>query len=172
MKIIRQLGEAFSDYREKIYKKGFSGKQKLKLQRIDNFLELTASWLTETICANKENNLFHAYNIIRSEKNHSIAFVDNLFPMLEGQVAVLSSGVLSSDESIELLENLFKSKMFSSDQNSFMLYPEKDVTSFMEKNIIPADLIMQNELFSKMVAQKNTNIIDVDIKGRYRFNLP
>ena len=170
MKIIRQLGEAFSDYREKIYKKGFSGKQKLKLQRIDKFLELTASWLTETIRANKENNLFHAYNIIRSEKNHSIAFVDNLFPMLEGQVAVLSSGVMSSDESIELLENLFKSKMFSSDQNSFMLYPEKDVTSFMEKNIIPADLITQNELLSKMVVQKNTNIIDLDIKGRYRFN--
>ena len=33
MKIICQLGSAFSDYREKIYRNGFSGKQKVKIRR-------------------------------------------------------------------------------------------------------------------------------------------
>ena len=170
MKIICQLGSAFSHYREKIYKNGFSGKQKVKIQKVVNFLDLTTDWLSETIRSNKNNNLFHAYNIIRTERKHSTAFVDNLYPMLEGQVAVLSSGVLSSDESIELLKALFNSKMYRSDQNSFMLYPENDVISFMDKNIIPNDLVNQNKLLSKMVTDENTDIIDVDVKGRYRFN--
>ena len=114
--------------------------------------------------------MFHSYNIIRTEKKHSTAFVDNLYSMLEGQVAVLSSGVLSSDESIELLNTLFKSEMFRLDQESFMLYPENDVRPFMEKNIIPIELVKQNRLLSKMVSEKNTIIIDKDVKGRYRFN--
>ncbi len=170
MKIIHQLGTAFSHYRKIIYKSGFSGKQKVEIQKIVDFLDLTTNWLDETIRSNKNNNLFHAYNIIRTEKKHSTAFVDNLYPMLEGQVAVLSSGVLSSDESIELLNTLFKSEMFRSDQESFMLYPENDVITFMEKNIIPSDLVKQNRLLSKMVSEKNTNIIDKDVKGRYRFH--
>ena len=140
------------------------------LSEIVDFLDLITNWLDETIRSNKNNNLFHAYNIIRTEKKHSTAFVDNLYPMLEGQVAVLSSGVLSSDESIELLNTLFKSEMFRSDQESFMLYPENDVITFMEKNIIPSDLVKQNRLLSKMVSEKNTNIIDKDVKGRYRFH--
>ena len=149
MKIICQLGSAFSHYREKIYKNGFSGKQKIKIQKVVDFLDVTTNWLNETIHSNKNNNLFHAYNIIRTERKHSTAFVDNLYPMLEGQVAILSSGVLSSNESIELLEALFNSKMYRSDQNSFMLYPENDVISFMEKNIIPASLVKQNKLSSQ-----------------------
>ena len=170
MKIICQLGSAFSDYREKIYRNGFSGKQKVKIQKVGVFLDLTMKWLDETIRSNKKNNLFHAYNIIRTERKHSTAFIDNLYPMLEGQVAALSSGVLNSDESIDLLGVLFKSKMFRLDQDSFMLYPENDVISFMEKNIIPTSLVKQNKLLSKMLAEENTDIIDKDIKGQYRFN--
>ncbi len=170
MKIIVQLGSAFSYYREITYKDGFSEKQKVEIQKVIGFLDLTTNWLDETIRSNKNNNFFHAYNIIRTEKKHSTVFVNNLYPMLEGQVAALSSGVLSSDESIELLNTLFKSEMFRSDQESFMLYPENDVIPFMEKNIIPIDLVKQNKLLSKMVSEKNTNIIDKDVKGRYRFN--
>ena len=108
MEIIHQLGTAFSHYREIIYKSGFSGKQKVEIKKVVDFLDLTTNWLDETIRSNNNNNMFHSYNIIRTEKKHSTAFVDNLYSMLEGQVAVLSSGVLSSDESIELLNTLFK----------------------------------------------------------------
>ena len=48
--------------------------------------------------------MYHAYNLISHEKN-GIA-VSHLPLMLEGQVAVLSSGYLETNESISVLDNL------------------------------------------------------------------
>ena len=50
--------------------------------------------------------MYHAYNLISHEKN-GIA-VSHLPLMLEGQVAVLSSGYLETNESISVLDNLKK----------------------------------------------------------------
>ena len=50
------------------------------------------------------------------------ADVDTLYPMLEGQVAALSSGAISSPEAAcRVLESLYDSKIYRPDQHSFML---------------------------------------------------
>mgnify|MGYP003297311579 CR=1 FL=1 len=56
--------------------------------------------------------------------------------MLEGQVAVLSAGVLKADEVLNLLKALRNSKMYEPRQNSYMLYPNKELAAFEEKNNI------------------------------------
>ena len=58
--------------------------------------------------------------------------------MLEGQVAVLSSGYLSSKENLEVLDALKSSKLFRDDQYSYILYPNKDLGLFLNKNTIPS----------------------------------
>src|SRR5205085_4673434 len=89
------------------------------------------------IVANKrEDGLYHSYNLL-DLSTEGEAVVINLYEMLEGQVAVLSSGMLSPEEAIGVVESLYKSAMYRGDQQSFMLYPERKLPSFLEKNVVP-----------------------------------
>ncbi len=90
--------------------------------------------------------------------------------MLEGQVAVLSSGYLSTKKSIKLLESLYQSKIYRKDQNSFMLYPMKEVKSFMQKNKIPKELINKSNLLKQMIKDEDRRIIAKDVNQDFRFN--
>ena len=89
--------------------------------------------------------------------------------MLEGQVAVLSSGYLSTKHSIGLLTALKKSRLYRQDQNSYMLYPNKKLTLFFDKNKIPIDLIKKSKLLSSLLSDKNKEIIYKDIDGGVHF---
>ena len=56
--------------------------------------------------------------------------------MLEGQVAILSSGLLIGEESLALLESLRHSALYQADQHSYILYPDRDLPGFLEKNCL------------------------------------
>ena len=65
--------------------------------------------------------------------------IRRLYEMLEGQMAVLSSGALSARESAALLDALRSSRLYRADQNSYVLYPDRKLPGFFEKNNIPAE---------------------------------
>jgi len=90
--------------------------------------------------------------------------------MLEGQVAVLSSGYLSSKEALAVLDGMKNSGLFRKDQYSYMLYPNKDLPRFIAKNTIPKAAVEASELLSQLVKDGNLEIIEQDIKGAYHFN--
>ena len=69
-------------------------------------------------------------------ENHESVSVSYLPEMLEGQVAVLSSGYLSTEESLSVLDALKASKLFRPDQYSYILYPNKTLSRFVDKNTI------------------------------------
>ena len=64
--------------------------------------------------------------------------IEYLQEMLEGQVAVLSSGLLKPKEALDLLTALRKSRMYEAHQNSYMLYPNKELAAFESKNTVDA----------------------------------
>jgi hypothetical protein len=101
--ILDSLGEAGSEYREHIYKHSFWGeKRTISYRRIKDFIKVSLSFIDHTINANKRNdNMYHAYNLMSVEGNDKVA-ISHLSEMLEGQVAVLSSGYLSPEESLNL----------------------------------------------------------------------
>ena len=66
------------------------------------------------------------------------AGVDHLGPMLEGQVAVLSSGALTTDAALAVVDALFESAMYRPDQDTFLLYPPAELRPFMERTRIAA----------------------------------
>ena len=169
-KFLDIFGEAASDYRNHVYSKGFWGKKRTaSLEGLKRFTNLTLQYLEHSIKANeRKDGLYHAYNLMTSAENG--AEISYLSEMLEGQVAVLSSGFLSSEEALKVLNGLKNSALFREDQYSYLLYPNKNLKGFLERNIIPENLVEKSELLKKLVAEKNTQIIEKDVLGNYHFN--
>jgi hypothetical protein len=168
--ILDHLGQASSAFRHQIYTKGFSGnKGDVSLAELQTFTNECLDFIEHTIRANKrDDKLFHAYNLVTvSEKDVSSS---NLSEMLEGQVAVLSSGFLTTTEALELLDALKGSSLFRKDQYSYILYPNKELPGFLQKNNIPADAAQSSELIIKLIADGNKDIVDQDIEGNIHFN--
>jgi len=167
---LTKLAKAASDYRQRIYRTGsFTGKTQVELSVITQLMDVSLTVLDETIASNKrEDGLYNAYNIISySAENLEVS---ELYPMLEGQVAMLSSGVLQPKQAVELLQRLFSSEMFRADQQSFMLYPDRELAAFVDKNCIPVERLIDNELVQIMLAKNDTRIVNADVNGGYHFN--
>lgn len=165
------LGIAGSTYRTAIYQNGFT-KEKKTLAKNDilQFIEVTLNYLDHSIAANKRtDNLYHAYNLMTVADDGGVS-ISYLSEMLEGQVAVLSSGYVFSKESLTLLDGMKKSALFRPDQYSYLLYPNKNLVKFNDKNNIPSEKVDQSALIKQLLKDGNTKIVEADIQGGYHFN--
>jgi hypothetical protein len=170
-RLMDELGEAFAQYRSTIYNSGFSGTTEVTLDELVELCEISISHLDATIRANRRvDGLYHSYNVVRFTENNTAAAVEHLFEMLEGQVAVLASGVLDPEERAEVVAALFESAMYRHDQDSFMLYPVRHLPSFLEKNVVPAEAIADNPLLRALLDANDRSIVEMDAGGRFRFN--
>jgi hypothetical protein len=168
--VLDGLGEAASSFRNSIYDKSFSGaKRSVGTESLRDFVRLSLSYFDHTIKANhRSDDLYHAYNLMTVEEDGvSISYLDE---MLEGQVAVLSAGYLTSKQSLAVLDGLKNSALFRPDQYSYLLYPAKELPGFLQKNNVPAEAVEKSELLSAMVKDGNAAIIQQDVNGGYHFN--
>ncbi|MGB3006592.1 MAG: hypothetical protein WBC06_08795 [Chitinophagaceae bacterium] len=164
------LGIAGSNFRNKIYGHGFSGnKETLTATELSAFVNISLEFIEHSIKKNKRrDSLYHAYNLLSFE-NDGVK-ISHLSEMLEGQVAVLSSGLLTADESLQLLDALRQSALYRKDQNSYILYPNKALPKFAEKNSIPKLSVKGSVLLSQLLNDNNTSIVEKDVTGVYHFN--
>ncbi len=164
-----QLGIAGSTYRQKIYK-GFKGKKSvIRKSELLGFIELAQSFLNDTIRLNRRSDgMFHSYNLIRIKDDKIV--VRNLYEMLEGQVSVLGSGYLNAAEAVGLLDALRKSAMYREDQNSYTLYPDRELPLFVDKNIISEKSVRKSSVLKKLINGKHTEIVQQDVEGLVHFN--
>ncbi|MEN9282209.1 MAG: hypothetical protein RL594_1144 [Bacteroidota bacterium] len=165
-----ELGLIGSAYRAAVYSASFSGSTTTVSQEtLKNFCENVLMHLRFSISKNKRTDgLYHAYNLITLAPGR--ASITRLPVMLEGQVAVLSSGCISPSNAIALLTSLSSSDLFREDQHSYMLYPVKEVASFLDKNIIPKEKVEDSRLLSRLIADGNDDIIQRDVHGSFHFN--
>jgi len=169
--ILDGLGTAGSDYRNTIYDHGFTGYQKeITKGSLETFIKVSLQFIEHSIDANKRaDKLYHAYNLMTVEENDEVS-ISHLSEMLEGQVAVLSSGYLSSEENVELLNSLKESTLFRPDQYSYVLYPNKELPRFAVKNNIPTEDVEKSDLLKRLVKDGNNQVILKDCIGQYHFN--
>ena len=168
------VGTAGEAYRTKVYT-GVSGEtETLELDELQDFLTATLHKLDESIRANKrEDGLYEAYNLIRFTNND--IEISHLYQMLEGQVAVLSSGFLSGKDSADLLNAMLQSELFRVDQRSYMLYPNRTRKTFMELNNLPEeakDLPVVQKYLGAILKQDCDGGIHFDAKYRNANELP
>jgi len=163
------LGIAGEHYRESVYA-GFSGSfRTIAKEELLNFCNTAIHHLDRSIFTNRRTDgLYHSYNLIGF--NNRGVEVTHLHLMLEGQVAILNSGLLTEFQTIELLEALFSSNLWRPDQKSFMLYPWKQLPDFMQKNNITPELAKQSNWLLRQIKENQTDIVKQDEAGALYFN--
>lgn len=168
------VGTAGEQYRTKVYN-GLSGQmQTMALEELQDFCTATLHKIDESIRANKrEDGMYEAYNLIRFT-DHDIE-ISHLYPMLEGQVAVLTSGLLSPEQSADLLDAMHASELYREDQRSYMLYPNRRRKTFLELNNLPDEaksLPVVQKYLGSILKQDRDGGIHFDAKFRNANELP
>ncbi|MCB9058322.1 MAG: hypothetical protein H6627_07135 [Calditrichae bacterium] len=169
--VMDALGLAGSAYREIIYEKKFSGKKVTKpAESIAEFCSIALKWIDHSVKANKrDDKLFHAYNLVKKISKSAVS-IRHLYEMLEGQVAVLSSGVLGPVEVVGLLDALRKSPLYREDQTTYILYPNRTLARFTDKNNIKSEAVEKSVLLKNLAEKNDSSIIIKDANGGYHFN--
>ena len=159
-------GMAGEAYRTAAYA-GFSGeKVELESEHIRLFLARILTLLDRSIASNRRpDGLYHAYNLIRFEGTQALT-ISHLYEMLEGQVAILSSGYLSPAEAADLLDAMRASALYREDQRSYMLYPNRTLPAFFQKNTLTAEQAA-SPLVQRLL---NTALFTLDCEGEVHFN--
>ena len=167
---LSQLGQAASRYRAAVYERdGFSAKVEQPAEGIRQLLADALVIIDHSIANNRrEDGLFHAYNLLHLDED--AIEIEQLYPMLEGQVAALSSGAVDPDTAAEVLEALFDSPVYRADQHSFLLYPDRALPSFLEKNRISDKQADQLPLIDRMLSDGDERIVLRDDDGQLRFS--
>jgi hypothetical protein len=167
---LRSVGQAAGRYRSRLYANGLRDERtQVPMRAILGLLDQALVVIDHSIDANqRDDGLYHAYNL--ADFGDGTLDIDTLYPMLEGQVAALSSGELTPEQSVAVIEALFASSIFRPDQHSFMLYPDRELPGFLDKNRIPAEAAASIPVLQRMLDDGVTAIVLRDPGGALRFH--
>lgn len=165
---VTALQLASEAFRHRVYA-GFTGvKRAVSLAEVAIGLKRCRGALAETIRNNRRpEGLYHSFNLLVLDAQ--TIEVESLDEMLEGQVAVLESGLLSATESCELLKALRQSRLYREDQDSYLLYPNRTLARFQEKNRIRIGQAEERQLLEKLDRADASAIVRRDHRGDYHF---
>ncbi|MFG0287790.1 MAG: hypothetical protein ACF8CQ_06440 [Rhodopirellula sp. JB044] len=168
--ILDKLAMAGSDYRGTLYGEGIGAeKVSISLDWVVDLFRRALAMVDHTIRANRrDDGMYHSYNLIHLENQR--ASVSHLYEMLEGQVAVLSSGLLSGEEAVEVLDTLRSSKIYREDQQSYMLYPNRTLSRYLEKNRVSSEDALRSRLVRTLTDAGDKTVLQRDIHGEFHFN--
>jgi hypothetical protein len=168
--VLDGLGRAAGDYRGGLYATGLgAGTETVAAEEVQAFLGLTLEVLDHSIGLNRrDDGLYHAYNVLKLAPD--AVEVEPLYPMLEGQVAVLSSGALAPGEAVAVLDALRASDMYREDQHTYMLYPDRTLPGFLDKNRVPPSQAARSRLIGALLAAGDTTLVEQDVDGHIHFN--
>ena len=167
---MQALGLASERYRAAAYAGlGSAPPHEQPLTGIAALLEHALAAVDHCIRTNRDGRGgYHSYNLLDLRPGR--AGVDRLYLMLEGQVAALSSGAVTPAEAAELVEALFASDLYRPDQRSFLLYPDRPLPGFLEKNRVPAEAVQRIPLLRQMAEAGDGRLVVRDADGCYRFS--
>ncbi|WP_165372891.1 hypothetical protein [Pengzhenrongella frigida] len=162
------LGEAGSAYRQRVYG-GFSGERTtVGAGEIADLLDLAHRYVESGVRANRRADaLYHSYNVLTLTGD--AARIQRLDPMLEGQVAVLSSGLLDPAEAVVVLRSLRSSALYRADQDSYTLYPDKVLPGFLARNRFVSAQAVTCPLVGLLVDAGDRSVVVRDVDGDFHF---
>ncbi len=169
--VMGALGGAFSDYRARVNTAGLGPAARVGIDAIQRLCTVALHHLDAAIRNNRRpDGLYHSYNLLSISAAAERVSVDRLPAMLEGQVAALSAGILEPAESAGVIDALYASALYRPDQDSFLLYPDRRLPSFLDKNLIPRQVVAANPLLEALLATGDTSILTCDVRGEHHFS--
>ena len=167
--VATELGKAGEAHRHAVYGHKLGERTSVPVSAVREFIAAALQVIDATIRANKrEDGMYHAYNLLSIHDKQ--AAVRYLYAMLEGQVAVLSSGMLKAAEALQVLKSLRDSDLYRADQHSYMLYPDREVAPFLSRNTLPEGWAKKSPLLAALAADGDRKIVIVDEEGHAHFN--
>ena len=161
LRITSELGHAGERHRNAVYARKSAEAISLGASVIKDFVTKALAAVDATLTANlRDGHLFHSYNLLEIREDK--ALVQHLDLMLEGQVAALSSGVLDPADAIRLLTSIRESALYREDQDSYLLYPDRVIKPFLERNILPANWKKKIPRLAECVASGDRNFIHLN----------
>jgi hypothetical protein len=168
--LLDALAGAGSRYREAVYREGPGCADALTPREIIDAVQLALAFVEHSLRAGlRADGLYSSYTRLQFTEQPAALEVHDLYPMLEGQVAILSSGVLNPAEAVRLLRALRASALFRADQNSYLLYPDRELPGFLARNIVPSAAVASSPLLSALIATGDERVMLRDAAGAHRF---
>jgi hypothetical protein len=167
--ILSALGNAGERHRQAVYHESLGPQTMVLVSEIRRLLAAAGRAVDATLHANRRaDGLFHSYNLLRISGAN--AAVDHLNLMLEGQVAVLGSGLLTPEEAQSMMQVLRQSDLFRADQHSYLLYPDHEIVPFLSRNTLPHGWEKKVPAMTPLVKGGWREIIAVDESGGAHFH--
>ncbi|MFW6354858.1 MAG: hypothetical protein ACOC3I_10785, partial [Verrucomicrobiota bacterium] len=168
--VMDALGQSAARYRAGLYADGLSGAQRERpVAALLAFVHRAKEWLAASLRGSRRaDGLFHSYNLLRFRPDGGVE-IEPLAEMLEGQVALLSARLLAAEEALEVTRALRQSALYRADQQSYLLYPDRDLPRFLEKNRVDAAFAARSLLLQALRDDAEQRIVEVDGDGVLRF---
>jgi hypothetical protein len=164
--LLDALGTAFADYRTAAYDAGPGSPEPVAVEELRRFLTLSGRFLEAGAAGTtRPDGLFESYVLLHLEPGE--ARVAPLYEMLEGQVAALADPSMSPEKALDLVDTLFAGPLYRADQHSFVLYPDRALPPFWEKNVVPEEAIGPA---ATALLEAGSPILSRDAEGLVRFD--
>ena len=140
-------------------------------RQLRNFLALALDWTNHSIRANRRpDGLYHSYNLIQLANRKALP-IRRLYEMLEGQVAALSSGHLSPEESVKLLAALKRSRDVPRGPAQLPALSRPPAARAMSRRTTSRPRhLRRSALLRKLLADGNRQLVERDVAGRVHFH--
>ena len=169
--LVEEVGLALEQYRDEVVHPEDQEPVSYAANLVREFLDHSQGAIEQVLQRNqRKDGLWHAYNVLEIGREEKTMGLRRLPVMLEGQVAILSSGCLDSDESLALLEALPSSDLRSQRHPTYLLYPDRELPRFMEINHFGEDQVTKVEALAEMIANEDERLVVRDPEGGYRFH--
>lgn len=164
-------GLAIEKYRETVATDQGRDLVSVSREELADFVGVVSGVLEGVLQANRrEDGLWHSYNILEINREDGAMMIGHLQLMLEGQVAILSSGLLNEDEAVALLEKLPESELRSQRHPTYLLYPDRELPRFEEVNLIDEKELLGEPALAAMISSGDERLVYKDEGGGWRFD--
>ena len=173
-RLFEAWGRAYETYRQSLYSEGPDpGLEELRLEDVADFCAHFATIIELSLHWNRRSDgLYHAYNLLEvgvdTQGGPSVA-VRPLHEMLEGQVAILRSGIIDPASTLELIDRLFESPLYREDQRSFLLYPIHHRPEFSSEHTLETADVEAIPLLRSLLEAEVPGLIRRDGQGGLHF---
>ena len=168
--LVEHSGLILESYRDQILREGPGASSSISKSDLLEFLKKSRKALEGLLRLNKRSDGFwNAYNILDIRHGESAMGINDLPLMLEGQVAILTSGMLKPEEALHLLEALPESDLKSARHPTYLLYPDRDLPRFLEGNRVSQEQLETVPALVEMVKAGDFRVLEKNPGEGFRF---